>query len=81
MAEIFIPRIFCPVLMMIWRPWLQAKIYYSKYFCNVRVAGIGKISVQQKFSAIRYLLALLQIAKYNIFWASSLTKRKYGPAD
>ena len=30
-----------------------AKIYSGKYFCNTRVAGIGKIFVQRKFSAIR----------------------------
>ena len=31
-----------------------AKIYSSEYFCNARVAGIGEIFVQRKFSAIRY---------------------------
>ena len=30
-----------------------AKIYSSEYFCNAREAGIGKIFVLRKFSAIR----------------------------
>ena len=29
-----------------------AKIYSTKYFCNAKVAGLGKIFVQQKFPAI-----------------------------
>ena len=33
-----------------------AKIYSSEYFCNARVAGIGEIFVQRKFSAIRYMI-------------------------
>ena len=38
-----------------------AKIYSSEYFCNARVAGIGEIFVQRKFSAIRYLILALQL--------------------
>ena len=30
-----------------------AKIYSTEYFCNAKVAGIGEIFVQRKFSAIR----------------------------
>ena len=29
-----------------------AKVYSTEYFCNTKVAGVGKIFVQQKFSAI-----------------------------
>ena len=31
-----------------------AKIYSIKYFCNTKAAGLGKIFIQQKISAIRY---------------------------
>ncbi len=31
-----------------------AKICSTEYFCNTKVAGLGKIFVQQKFSAIQY---------------------------
>ena len=33
---------------------ILVKIYSSEYFCSARVAGIGEIFVQRKFSAIRY---------------------------
>ena len=33
------------------------KIYSTKYFCNTKVAGVDEILVQQKFSAIWYVLA------------------------
>ena len=32
-----------------------AKIYSTKYFCNARVSGVGKIFVKRKFSHIQYL--------------------------
>ena len=30
-----------------------AKIYSTEYFCNTKVAGLGKIFIKRKFSAIR----------------------------
>ena len=30
------------------------KIYSTKYFCNTKIAGLGKILVQRKFSALQY---------------------------
>ena len=32
-----------------------AKIYSTKYFCNTKVGGLGKIFVQRNFCRIRYL--------------------------
>ena len=44
MDEIFVPQIFCLVLMI-------AQKIYTKYFCNIR---LDEIIVQQKISAMWY---------------------------
>ena len=31
-----------------------AKIYSTEYFCSTKVARLGKLFIQQKFSAIQY---------------------------
>ena len=31
-----------------------AKIYFTKYFCNTKVSGVGEIFVKRKFSHIQY---------------------------
>ena len=33
-----------------------AKIYSTEYFCNTKVAGLGEIFAQEKFSAIATVL-------------------------
>ena len=38
------------------------KICSAKYFCNVRVAGLGEIFVQQKFSAILYMYMYIVVS-------------------
>ena len=35
-----------------------AKIYSTEYFCSTKVAGLGKLFVQQKFLAIQYMIVM-----------------------
>ena len=37
----------------------MGKTYSTKYFCNVRVGGLGEIFVQQKFLVIPIIIILI----------------------
>ena len=70
LTKFFYPRIFCPVLTtnILFRVnyyiedmvtfMALVKIYSTEYFCNAKVAGIGKIFVQQKFSVVWYMFTV-----------------------
>ena len=58
-GKIFIPRIVFPVLMI----RVYGDLYHMGetlfHFCNAKVAGLGNIFVQLKFSAVRYIYIML----------------------
>ena len=66
-----------------------ANIYFTEYFCNTKVAGLGEIFVQRKFCRIRYIyISLIYRIARNIggelnlvVWRSAFATAKFKSAN